>query len=217
MATALVVSTIVVGLGGLVTALLSAGITTDATNFLAGDLSDSEFEEALVPLNSVQLLVTVATLTTAVLTIIWAYRIAKNVRAAGRSTTWSPLFAVFGWFLPPGVLYVIPFLVLRELWQASDPSTGNESDGWRRSGENPVLWVWFVLFGLLPAALLAVQIGSLATGGLPNTDLVAVAESLDDFGALGWVAALGATGAAAAWVVFVRQLTSRHRQLTNEN
>ena len=57
------------------------------------------------------------------------YRIATNVRAFQRQTTWSPLFAIFGWMLPPFVLYVIPFLMLRELWKASD------SEQPRRSGE----------------------------------------------------------------------------------
>ena len=51
-----------------------------------------------------------------VLVMIWMYRISANLRAFGMTTTWHPLFAIFGWFLPPVVLYVIPFLMLREQW-----------------------------------------------------------------------------------------------------
>ena len=217
LATPIVVSTVIVAIGTLVGAVLSASIATDAADFLAGSISQSEFEDALVPLNTVQLLVSVATLATGVLTIMWMYRIAQNVRAFGRATTWSPLFAIFGWFLPPLVLYVIPFLVLRELWKASDPTAVDETDTWKRSPDNPVLWVWFVLFGVLPAILLAVQIGSFATGGLPTGDIESVAESLDEFGALEWITALLNVAAAVAWVRFVRELTRRHKRLTNEN
>jgi hypothetical protein len=213
----IVVSTVVVALGTLLAAFLSAGITTDARDFLAGSIEQSEFEDALVPLNAVQLLVSVATLATGVLTIIWMFRLAHNVRAFGRATTWSPLFAIFGWFLPPLVLYIIPFLVLRELWKASEPTVVDGSDTWKRSPDNPLLWVWFVLFGLLPAVLFAVQIGSFAAGGVPTGDIESIAESLDEFGAIGWLTAVLNVAAAAVWVSFVRQLTQRHTRLTNES
>ena len=216
LATPIVVSTVIVALGTLVSAVLSAGVATDAADFLAGDIGRAEFEDAIAPLNSVQLLVSVATLATGVLTIIWMFRIAGNVRAFGRATTWSPLFAIFGWFLPPLVLYIVPFLVLRELWKASEPTGVDETDGWKRTPDNPVLWVWFVVFGLVPAVLFAVQIGSFADGGLPTNDIQSVADSLDEFGALGWLTAALSLAAAVVWVMFVRSLTHRHKQLTNE-
>jgi hypothetical protein len=217
LATPIIVSTVIVAIGTLVGAFLSAGITTDAADFLAGSVSQSEFEDALVPLNTVQLIVSVATLATGVLTIVWMFRIAQNVRAFGRATTWSPLFAIFGWFLPPLVLYVIPFLVLRELWKASEPTAVDGTDSWKRSPDTPVLWLWFVLFGILPAILFAVQVGSFAAGGLPTGDIEAVAESLDEFSALGWATAVLNVAAAVVWVRFVRQLTRRHTRLTSEN
>ncbi len=213
----IIVSTVIVALGTLVAAFLSAGIATDAADFLAGSIEQSEFEDSLVPLNSVQLLVSVATLVSGVLTIIWMFRIAKNVRAFGRATTWSPLFAIFGWFLPPLVLYVIPFLVLRELWKASEPTMVDGSDAWKRTPDSPLLWAWFVLFGLAPAVLFAIQIGSFATSGVPTGDIDAVAESLDEFGAIGWLTAVLNVAAAAVWVPFVRKLTQRHKRLTNES
>jgi hypothetical protein len=215
-ATAITVSTLVAGIGGVVAAFVSASASTDAEAFLAGSITEAEFEDVLAPVNSMQLLVTVATLTTAILTVIWMYRIAANIRASGRSTTWSPAFAIFGWFLPPGVLYIIPFLVLRELWKASDPAPQASGDGWRRSGDNPVLWLWFVLFGLVTAVLFAVQLASDDLDAITSPGLTSVAEGLADPGALTWVSPLVTLAAAGAWVVFVRQLTNRHRRLTNE-
>ena len=217
LATPIVVSTTIVAIGTLISAFLSAGVATDAADFLAGSIEQSEFEDSLVPLNSLQLLVSIATLATGVLTIIWMFRIANNVRAFGRATTWAPLFAIFGWFLPPLILYVIPFLVLRELWKASEPTEVDGSDRWKQTPGNPLLWAWFVLFGLLPAVLFAVQIGSFATGGVPTGDIESIAENLDDFGAVGWLAAILNVAAAVVWVRFVRQLTRRHKLLTNES
>ena len=211
----IVVSTSIVAIGTVIATFLSAGIASDAADFLAGVTDQDDFEDALVPLNSIQLLVSVATLATGVLTIVWMFRIANNVRAFGRATTWSPLFAIFGWFLPPLILYIIPFLVLRELWKASEPTAVDGTDGWKRSPDNPLLWAWFVLFGLLPAVLFAVQVGSFATGGVPTGDIESVAESLDEFGAVGWLTAALNVAAAVVWVRIVRQLTQRHKQLTN--
>ncbi len=208
-------TTLIAGIGGVIAAILSSGQSTDAEDFLAGSISEAEFDTALAPANSIQVLVTVATLATAVLSIIWMYRIATNVRAFGRATTWSPLFAIFGWVLPPGVLYVIPFLVLRELWKASDPSPTSTGDRWRQSGDNVVLWVWFALFGLVTAVLFAVDLSSGDLGAATSPNRTTIAESLIDFDALDWLSPLVTLGAAIAWVVFLRQLTARHRQLTN--
>ena len=54
--------------------------------------------------------------------MIWMYRMAANHRALQRNGTWAPGWAIGGWFLPPGGLYIIPFLMFRELWKASDPN-----------------------------------------------------------------------------------------------
>ena len=216
LAKAIVIVTAIVAVATLASAALSAGVTGDARDFLAGEISEDDFESAIAPVNGVQLLVGVATLATGVLTIIWTYRTANNVRAFGRATTWSPLFAIFGWFLPPMVLYVIPFLVLRELWKASTPEHVDGSDRWKQEPDNKLLWVWFLLFGLIPTALLAVQIGSFASAGLPSGDLESFAETLEDFAALSWITAIVNVLAAIAWIVFVRQLTARHTRLTGE-
>ena len=80
-----------------------------------------------------------------------------------------------------------------------------------------MLWAWFVLLGLLPAELFAVHVGSFATGGVPTGDIESDAEILDEFGAVGWLTAVLNVAAAVVWVRIVRQLTQRHKQLTNES
>jgi hypothetical protein len=217
----IVIMTAVVAVATVVTTILSASISTDAQDFLGGSMSEDDFRDALGPLSTAQVVAGLATLATGILTMIWMYRIASNLRSFGRRTTWHPLFAVFGWFLPPLILYVIPFLMLRELWKASDPGAAEPAGedrgrGWRAGRESPVLWAWFALFGIIPAVLILTQANSLATDGLPSGDIESVADSLDNFGAGATVVALVNVVAAVTWVLVVRQLTDRHTALTRE-
>jgi hypothetical protein len=213
---AIVVLTSVVAVATVLTTLLNLGASSAASDFLAGQTSEDDFRQSLAPLTAVQTLAGVATVATAVVTIIWMFRIARNLRAFGRRTTWHPLFSIFGWLLPPFFLYVIPFLVLREQWKASDPAPDDGTESWRRSGENPVLWAWFVFYGLLPLVFFVAQIGAIANTGIGTGDLETVAESLEDIGALALLSAVSVVGAAVSWVLFVRQTTRRHTTLTNE-
>jgi hypothetical protein len=137
------------------------------------------------------------------------FRIASNVRAFGRTTFWAPLWAIFGWFLPPLVLYVIPFLMLRELWKRGGPDNAGD-------GENAVLWAWFVVFGIAPAVLAAIQVSSLLGGGLGGGSTEDLAEQLDDSVATSVASGLLSAIAAVVWIIFVRQLTRRHVALTDE-
>lgn len=208
--------TALVALCSVITTALSIGISSDAADFLAGESSQSEFEDALTPLSAMQGLATMLTLAAGVVTIIWMFRMAKNLRAYGRQTTWSPLFSIFGWFLPPMFLYVVPFLVLREQWKASEPSVVDGSDSWKATPDNRVLWVWFALYGLVPTVLFFAQVGSIVSSGVTTGDTESLAESLDTVSPLLYVSAVAIIGAVISWIVFVRQLTTRHRTLTGE-
>ena len=208
--------TAIVAISTIATTLLTAGVAQDAEDYLAGGLSDDEFRDAIAPLNAVQLIVGLATIATFIVTIIWMYRLATNVRAFQRQTTWSPLFAIFGWMLPPFVLYVIPFLMLRELWKASDPTNPDDTESWRSSPDTPLVWAWFVLYGIAPVVLLLFSVGSFIDGGLASGSLESLAESLDDFGGLVIVSTVISLASAVVWILFVKQLTARHKQLTSE-
>ena len=210
---------VLVAIATVVQTVLSSSVTDDASAFLAGELTDDEFRDAVAPVSAIGTLTTLATLAAMIVTIIWMYRIASNVRALGRRTTWSPLFSIFGWVLPP-FLFLIPFLVLRELWKASEPtddtSDDSSDDAWRRTRDTPLLWVWLVTFGVLPTFLLAVEVSSLTSTSLGGGALDSQAEALDDFGIVQWLSALLTVIAAGVWYPFVRQLTARHRTLTHE-
>lgn len=217
LSTAITIVIAIAGLGSLINALLQSALRDRAEEFLAGGITESEFNDSIVSFSAFSAIAGVGLLAGAVLVMIWMYRITANLRTFGYQTTWHPLFAIFGWFLPPLVLYIIPFLMLREQWTKSAPATpAGAAAPPRGAGENPALWVWFVCFGLLPLLAISVQFDSF-NSGFTDTSAEAVAENLVDAStAITLITGISSAVAAAAFILFARQLTARHRTLTGE-
>ena len=201
----------------LASALLSASLASKAQDFLDGRITEDEFLDAnaIAPLG--QVLSAVPLVAAGVFGVIWMYRIATNVRAIGRATTFAPVFAILGWFLPP-FLFILPLLVLRELWKASDPNIPPGSEGWRASGENPLLYVWFVVYGVIPAILTAISLGSVLDAALNlDTDTQSIAEVTASTGGAELIlGGVFSVVSAVVWILIVKQLTARHVELTGE-
>jgi hypothetical protein len=110
----------------------------------------TDFDTAQNPLSSLGSLLIIPI---AVLTMIVMYKMANNLKALGRTdATWAPGWAIGGWFVPPCVLYVVPWLMFRELWKGSDPDVApgdpNVEAGTRRTGDRERSGG--SLYGLLP-------------------------------------------------------------------
>ncbi len=138
----------IAGLGAIITALTTPSATDSARDFLAGRIDEDQFLDDYTTFGLTQSLQSVGTIAAGVLTIIWLYKVAANVRSFGRATTWAPIWAVFGWILPP-VLVIIPFLMIREVWKASDPDVPHDPTGWKQSADNPLIWAWFAVYGVI--------------------------------------------------------------------
>jgi hypothetical protein len=83
-------------------------------------------------------------LATFVLLIIWLYRAAKNNEALGRQNPrLGPGWAIGGWFIPIA-WWVIPFIILDDVWRGSDPSIPRGDPNWRRSSTMGAIWAWLV-------------------------------------------------------------------------
>jgi hypothetical protein len=79
-----------------------------------------------------------------VLLIIWLYRAAKNNEALGRlNPRLGPGWAIGGWFIPLAN-FVIPFIVMDDVWRGADPSIAWGDPGWRRSSTLGAIWAWLV-------------------------------------------------------------------------
>ena len=213
LAKAIVILTIIAAVTAVISAIASASVLDDARDYLDGTITEDEFLDAYTASSALGVVQGPVTIALLVLSIIWMYRIAANHRAIGRVGTWGPLWAVFGWVLPP-LLYIIPFLMFREMWKASDPAVQVGSDQWKDRPVSPVVPVWFVVYSLVPIAL------GLASGenqfSLLFGDSRDLAEALDDQYTFTVIGAIATLAAAIVYVLLVRGLTARHRQLTGE-
>jgi hypothetical protein len=151
-------------------------------------------------------------LATTVVVVIWMFRIAANHRTLHRGGTWGPGWAIGGWVLPP-MLFVIPFLMFRELWKASDPNTPIGSE-WRTNRVPAIVPVWFIVYSLLPLAILISQ-GTSTITGFGNQERT-MAEGIVENGTITMITALVSIAGAVAFGILARGLTSRHQQLTGE-
>jgi hypothetical protein len=164
-------------------------------------------------LGLVQLAATVAAF---VLVVLVMFRLAANHRKLGRTGTWAPGWAIGGWFLPPLVIYVIPYLMFRELWKASDPDASSDTDSWKQGPVSPMVTLWWVLYGLVPLGLIFAQgAGSVGGGGFTSTT-DALAETVEEQFALTLVGSLLTLAAAIVFIAMLRGLVARHRRLTGE-
>ncbi|MEY2959648.1 MAG: hypothetical protein RLZZ01_2216 [Actinomycetota bacterium] len=212
--TARVLVTVTAGLA-VVSFVTSRLVADEARAFLEGDLDRADFVEAAAPNVLVSFVQGIALLAAAVAVMTWMYRLATNLRTLHRGTTWGPGWAVAGWLLPPFV-FALPFLVLREIWRASDPDAPI-GEGWRSASPPTVATIWFVLFGPVQTVLqFVVQFDRLGTdlGGLGGER--ALAEQITGGGAVPLVSALVEVTAAVAFVRFAGSIDARHRRLTGE-
>jgi len=215
-AKAAMVLTAISGLTGIVVAFLLVPVNDKASDFLAGTISADDFNDTYQPVQLIQTLQSVIGIAAGVVTIIWMFKIANNLRAFSRRTTWHPLFSIFGWLLPP-FLFLIPLLILREMWKASDPASPAGTDSWRSSSDNPLLYVWFVTYGVIPFAITALTIGAVIDAALnASGDERVAAEAVDAASTYSLISGVVVLVAAAIWIIFVKQLTQRHTTLTGE-
>ena len=214
--TALVVLTGVAAVANLVASILSATAVGEAQDYLAGTIDEDTFIDAYTPAVAMGALQSLAFLAVIVLTIIWLHRVLWNHRALDRTGTWGPGWAIGGWFLPPFVVYVIPFLVLREAWRGSDPDIPIGDDRWKRAPVPVVLTVWWVVYGLAPIVLIALQGRAAISRGVESSDSENLAEAVRDQVGLSFASSALTIVAAVAWIAIVRGISARHRRLIGE-
>jgi hypothetical protein len=103
-----------------------------------------------------------------ILWLVWQFRQHKNLRALGVGDLRYRPGWVVGFWLIPFTLPVMPYLTMRELWQASDPGTG--AVDWKMARTTPLLPMWWLAF-LSQTALgfLAVSLAGDGAESLPST------------------------------------------------
>ena len=131
--------------------------------FEAGAASVEDLERIGTQAEAFELIGSILTLAVAVVWLTWQYRAHANLRHFGVSgLRHSPRWAVLWWIIPLANI-VMPYLTMRELWQASDPEAG--SVDWtnvRRPALLPMWWAGFLAWSFLGAAagLVAPDVGA---------------------------------------------------------
>jgi hypothetical protein len=192
----------------------TVSVAGKARDYLDGTITETQFRDATtVNLGSLAGLLVIPI---AVLTMIWMFRMASNLRALGRSdATWSPGWAIGGWFCPPCVVYAIPWLMFRELWKGSDPDVAPGDPTWKTRPVPVVVNLWWVLYGLVPLLGIVSAAGMFAQVG--NTgDMTRLAERIDDFVVLNTVLSVIGLGTTVVYLLLVRGLTERHCRAIHE-
>jgi ABC-type Fe3+ transport system permease subunit len=194
----------------LVSVLVASMARSKAQDFLEGTIDDDAFNSSLAASGLLGILSLLLTIAVAVLTMIWMNRMAKNLQQIQRVGTWTPGWAIGGWFLPPCGLYVIPFLMFRDLWKGSDSQSTHD---WRANPVGPIVNIWWILYGLvLPFVTFGVSLSSFRI----DRSTTETARDLDTGFGISLASGLLQVVAAVVYLLLVRQLTARHKQTINE-
>jgi Domain of unknown function (DUF4328) len=139
-----------------------------------------------------------------VLLIIWLYRAAKNNEALGRQNPrLGPGWAIGGWFIPIA-WWVIPFIILDDVWRGSDPSIPRGDPSWRRSSTLGAIWAW-----LVTAVIFIIPSGIASSTGDVRAD---EPEKVRRDDILRIIGAVGAIVAAVLAIVVTRRIAARQEE-----
>jgi multisubunit Na+/H+ antiporter MnhC subunit len=143
-------------------------------------------------------------LATFVLLIVWLYRAAKNNEALGRQNPrLGPGWAIGGWFIPIA-WWVIPFIILDDVWRGSDPSVARGDPNWRRSSTLGAIWAW-----LVTAVIFIVPSAIASSGGDVSPD---EPEKVRRDDILRIIGAVGAILASVLAIVVTRRIAARQEE-----
>jgi hypothetical protein len=189
-------------------------LASQAQKYLDGSISEQRFKDSTtvgIGAGSVLLVIPIA-----VLTMIWMYRMSANLRVLGRpGQTWVPGWGIGSWFVPPCVVYAVPWLMFKELWRGSDPGLVRGDPAWKQGRVPSIITWWWVLYGLLPIFALSSngQFVSQLRSDKTTRDL---AKRYHDLTASSVVFSVLAMAATVVYLVLVRRLSARHMKAIDE-
>jgi hypothetical protein len=190
------------GIAALISAFAFARRLLVIEDIEQGDFTDDLFRRAedaddLVDTTGVIFLLLL--LATAVLFIIWMSRAARNNEALGRDLPrLSAGWAVGGWFIPLAN-FVIPVLIMQDLWRGSNASIPRGDMRWRIANRSALVGWWWGTF-----VLTFLRIGP-GDGAADSVDLDQLRAT--DF--LGLFGMLFAAASAVLAILVVRRVADR--------
>jgi hypothetical protein len=191
--------------------LVLAAMHGTFVDYLSDEASQRDLDRAAGAVGLVSAVVGALQLALIVVTMVWMFRVARNNQLLGRvGATWSPGWAIAGWFCPP-CIFVIPWLHLGELWRGTDPGSPPGDPNWKRNRISALIPCWWVFFGLGSILLAATRIRVQRAGSEVRGDLArSYRDSIPSSAASLAVTII----AGVLWVMIVRRMTARQRTLT---
>lgn len=189
----------------------------DAQRFLDGVITQREFESAYESFSQFSFIAFPLGIAGIVLSSIWSFRIAGNAVGAGRAPlTWKSGLTILAWVLAC-LFGVLPFLMLREHWRASDPELGFGDPTWKSRPVSPLITAWFVVSLVGQLASIA-AVGSVIGNFDPNAtdDAPTLAKQFVDQADFIIPGALISAAASVLLIMVIRALGARHMRLTRE-
>jgi len=198
-------------------AVWQAVFTNDAQRFLDGVITQREFDSAYKSFSQFSFIAFPLGIAGIVLSSIWSYRIAGNAVGAGRALlTWKSGLTILAWILTC-LFGILPFLMLREHWRASDPELGFGDPTWKSRPVSPLITAWFVVSLVSQLAAIA-AVGSVIGNFDPNAadDAPTLAKQFADQADFIIPGALISAAASVLLIMVIRALGARHMRLTRE-
>lgn len=131
--------------------------------------------------------------------VTWLWRAAKNQQALGRAPErLGPGWAIAGWFIPLAN-FVIPVLIVQDLWRGSSVSIARDDPRWRIADRSWLVGGWW---GLFLVALFAIS-------GEPADSPGLRLAFLEQRNALALIGSLACVAAAVLGILVVRELSRR--------
>jgi hypothetical protein len=78
--------------------------------------------------------------------IVWMFRAAKNSEALGRAgARFGPGWSIGSWFIPLAN-FVIPVLIMQDLWRGSDLGRARDDRNWRATSGSALVATWWAVW-----------------------------------------------------------------------
>jgi hypothetical protein len=198
-----------------ISAAVQYGLRNDAGTYINDQTFD--FKKSLTTYTTIGGVAMALSLASLVVTVLWAFRMAKNVAALNRpNASFRPAATIAVNVLGSCTAGILPFLMWKELWRGSDPQ-GIEGDlEWKKGAYASIITIHLAF--TLAAEVLGLTAGAVAGIGSTTSSnkTLDLAKNIHNHLPALLGAGLLQAGAMVCFFVLVRQLGARHMQATAE-
>jgi hypothetical protein len=201
-----------------VSAITQYGLRDKADAYIADPTAlETSFKNSLTSYNTVGAVAMVTSIVSLVVTVLWTFRMAKNVAALDRpNASFRPAATIAVNVLGSCTLGVLQFMMWKELWRGSDPDGAPGDLEWKKKPYPSIILIYLAFS--VAAGVLGLTAGAIAgiNSATSSNKTLDLAKNLHNHFPTLLASGLLAAGAMVCFFVLVRQLGTRHMQATGE-